>query len=651
MFSISRRLLTVSVGFLLVQVASPIFGYSQGCSGTTVTGLAATRVSLEVQNDRSAPNEIVIESLDRLGFQIAATIGHFDSNERQVFDPSDWSPGAESLCLIGVGFRTRSVFGTKWEVVRSIPPASETLFAAPVRHGNRTTEIAITNSGREIVAPKLTLHDGAGNVVSDLVVATLLPSESRMIDLNELVPESILDISATVQFEPATITGIDLAFEHGRLLHAVGAFSEKSTSYSLSDVTEALVHNSSDQTIQIRYHVDKVGNVVDDVVTLLPNATVNLVEGNEPQSVELHALSPFGAVFLVDGRANSNAISAFNDDVKHAFAVTSTTRICGGDTQLSSENPYSCGTPCLGGNCTAYAWQQAYNNWGGVKFPAWGNARYWGAAAIAAGYNVTSTCVPGAIAVSTTLSDAGHVAWTLACDFVNKKVFVNDQDCFDKVGKTRYGKVWNLNNFQFYIQRPTSPAVMLTATGSFGTVRNVASVRSAVVRGGTAFVNLSATGSTDGLGRTPQIQWFVDGAPTSNQFALSTTLRGGTHSARLEVTSSGSGLKAIGSMVIDVQEAPFATLTVTAGNTTVTKGGTVRIPASVFGTMVSFSSAGSLQGSAPITSFQWFRNGTLVSTQSSFSDRFFLRGTHNILLRVMDRNGLFADATATLIVY
>ena len=52
----------------------------------------------------------------------------------------------------------------------------------------------------------------------------------------------------------------------------------------------------------------------------------------------------------------------------------------------------------------------------------------------------------GLLAADQFLTDLGSIA-------------VNQQDCYDKLGQTVYGKVWNMGNFQYYIHRPAPPLV------------------------------------------------------------------------------------------------------------------------------------------------------------------------------------------------
>lgn len=102
------------------------------------------------------------------------------------------------------------------------------------------------------------------------------------------------------------------------------------------------------------------------------------------------------------------------------------TNNCSGVTR-SPGNPYPCCNTYYQ-NCTYFAWEQAYRFWGDA-LPSAGNATNWATNLSANGYPVAPTSGPGLynIGVNSTLSSAGHVAWTM--EISNNMVLVWEQSC------------------------------------------------------------------------------------------------------------------------------------------------------------------------------------------------------------------------------
>jgi len=658
---VSLLVLTLSLGGFGLPREIP----RQSCAGSLITGLAAAPVALQLTNTTGQAGEFVIQSLDKLGLPLdgGATF-QIDAGETLELHVGDWNPAAQSLCIVGDGIAGKALFGSAREVVQTIPIAATSPFVVPILHGNESTEITIVNGGQISIVPDLTLRDRDGNELFYIQLAAMEPSESETLDLRSLVPDYILDSAATATFGPAgVIIGVDLPRLDGRLLSRSGSFAETNTEFlarvkSGQNALHALAYNATAHTLTINYQLEaEDGTVTEGRVDVPAYGMVDLLQGggDSVRAVTMNSDKPFGAMVLAPPDDQATVCAARTEKIqsnlggRRALAATGGI-VCGGISRTPG-NPYTCSSPCLGANCVFYGWEAAYQGWG-VKLPGWGNARDWWWRARDAGFPVDSSCSVGSIAVSTTLSTYGHVAWVTSCDFANKKVYVNQQDCYDKSGQTTIGRVWNMTSYQYYIHRPASPQASITATGSFGTARNGQTVTARVSNGGLAPVTFSSAGSTDGTGHQPLLRWLINGAAQSTtQASFSTNFPAGSYKVTLEATSSGTGLQSTAWVTINVQQAPVADLLMISGSQSVRKGGTLRIPASLFGTKVSFSSGTTRAGSAPITSYQWMYNGRVVNSQSTFTDRFFLRGTYQVLLRVTDRNGLFSDATATLIVY
>jgi len=653
----------LTVGLALAGFSHPFPGHEQDPAGQLITGLAAAPVALELNNTTDRIVECVIQSLDIKGRPIDNGVTfRFEPGESRDLHVGDWNPAAESLRLIGDGITGRAVYGRAQEVVHALPIDATAAFIAPVLHESEATDITIINVVQTQAIPELTFRDRTGSQLLQTQLPAMEPAESQTLDLAELVPDFILTSAATVEIGPAgVIAGIDLPRCEGRLLVRSGSLSQSNTDFSVrlergQVILHAFAYNPSGSVLTIRYQLEGNNETTTEGQIDLPGyATVDLLEGigTEALGITISSAIPFSAMILAQTNDEEAVHSAnmLKDqsrfDRRTTLAAASGT-VCGG-ISATSGNPYTCSSPCLGANCVFYAWEAAYQAWG-VKLPSWGSARYWGDQARNAGYPVDSSCSAGSIAVSTTLSAYGHVAWVTSCDYANKKVYVNQQDCYDKTGQTTIGKVWNMSSYQYYIHRPALPRASITATGSFGTARNGHTVVARVSNGSTAQVTFSSSGSTDGTGHQPSFRWLLNGTQYSTQSSFSSSLPTGTHKITLEVKSAYTGLLSTAWVTISVQQAPVADLLLTSGSQRIGKGGILRIRASILGTQVSFSPGATRAGSSPIAAYRWMYNGRVVSSKSSFTDRFFLRGTYQVLLRVTDTNGLFSDATATIIV-
>lgn len=99
------------------------------------------------------------------------------------------------------------------------------------------------------------------------------------------------------------------------------------------------------------------------------------------------------------------------------------------------------------GNCTWYVASQ-------IAVPAnWGNAATWAAGARAAGWHVSSTPTPGAIAQNSWMAGGlGHVAIVVAVSDDGKQVYIRDMNGI--AGFNRVGEAWqSVGLYQNYITR------------------------------------------------------------------------------------------------------------------------------------------------------------------------------------------------------
>jgi surface antigen len=140
----------------------------------------------------------------------------------------------------------------------------------------------------------------------------------------------------------------------------------------------------------------------------------------------------------------------------------------------SPGNPYPCctvGSNTKLGNCTFYAWHAAKTFWG-YSMPTWGtngasNAGKWyDNARDISRLPTSSTPALYSIAVSSTLSGSGHVAWPM--EISNDMLFVYEQGCgltnLGVIQKWRSAATFNKG----YILSPTSapkPTVTLATVG------------------------------------------------------------------------------------------------------------------------------------------------------------------------------------------
>ncbi|HEX8565078.1 MAG TPA: CHAP domain-containing protein [Pyrinomonadaceae bacterium] len=174
------------------------------------------------------------------------------------------------------------------------------------------------------------------------------------------------------------------------------------------------------------------------------------------------------------------------------LAATTIVPTCAG---LSSPgNPYPCCTVNNRGgygNCTFAAWYHANRFWG-VTLPGWSNAGTWFDSAKNARYPTSLTPALYAIAVSSTLSSKGHVAWVM--EISNNMILVYEQSC----GSTAYGvqqKWYSTTSFnKGYILSPVSapsPTISLATSGTIYASSNTQAIKfnvSNVIQGARAVV-------------------------------------------------------------------------------------------------------------------------------------------------------------------
>lgn len=139
----------------------------------------------------------------------------------------------------------------------------------------------------------------------------------------------------------------------------------------------------------------------------------------------------------------------------------------------SPGNPYPCCTVKSDtklGNCTFYAWHAAKTFWG-YSMPTWGvngasNATHWYDKSVKSGLPTSKTPVLYSIAVSSTNSASGHVAWPM--EIANEMLLVYEQGCgLTKLGVIQTWRAAAVFN-KGYILSPTSapkPTISLATVG------------------------------------------------------------------------------------------------------------------------------------------------------------------------------------------
>jgi surface antigen len=153
----------------------------------------------------------------------------------------------------------------------------------------------------------------------------------------------------------------------------------------------------------------------------------------------------------------------------------------------SPGNPYPCCTASNGtlnmGNCTFMAWESARKYWG-YNLPAWGtggasDARWWAQKLRSSGYPLAQAPGLFGIAVSSSISSRGHVAFTT--EVSNDMIYVEEQGCtlnnWGVIGRWRTIVTFN-EGFVFSRKGPY-PTIVRDTTG---TIRKSSSPQAIVFR-------------------------------------------------------------------------------------------------------------------------------------------------------------------------
>lgn len=166
--------------------------------------------------------------------------------------------------------------------------------------------------------------------------------------------------------------------------------------------------------------------------------------------------------------------------------LTTTVPTCAGI--ASPGDPYPCctsssGTPNMG-NCTFFAWYAAKTFWG-YSMPTWGgngasNAGKWYDNSKASGLPTSITPGLYAIAVSSTLSTSGHVAWVM--EIANDQALVWEQGC----GLNDWGiiKRWrSISTFnKGYVLSPISAPTPTVTLATYGPLFHSGSTQAVAFR-------------------------------------------------------------------------------------------------------------------------------------------------------------------------
>lgn len=207
-----------------------------------------------------------------------------------------------------------------------------------------------------------------------------------------------------------------------------------------------------------------------------------------------------------------------------------------------------------------------------------------------------------------------------------------------------------------YVPAPPnqSPTAGIAVTAQGQTVYENGTLNLSVAQGGAVTVSFSASRSSDPDGSIASYEWRINGQPADTNRDFIRSFLAGTYDIFLEVWDNLGAKGAVGATVtVSTQipnQPPNAGFAISAQGQTTYENQILNLTVSQGQTLdVSFSASRSSDPDGSITSYQWYINGTPVSTARDFNFGLGV-GTHQIFLEVWDNSGDKGAVGATIVI-
>jgi uncharacterized protein (TIGR03437 family) len=188
-------------------------------------------------------------------------------------------------------------------------------------------------------------------------------------------------------------------------------------------------------------------------------------------------------------------------------------------------------------------------------------------------------------------------------------------------------------------------AFNFSGNGQSGQENSVASYQ--VPPGGTVLLTMWADRSQGAA----SYSWSLDAKPFSQAETATVSVAKGSHTLALTVGNGNSGTNSTTATIVVTETtgaaAPSAVLALSAQNQTAGNNGVLSLSAPSNGSvLVTFDGSASTAGSGTISGFEWQSNGSLISSQPTFSMAFTMPSA--VTLTITNSNGLVGTASAQI---